>query len=152
MHVTAAILIAGEVSLKVSAVPDPIFYALCVPGLLIGIPAAMRFGLGGSHSESVCFGILFGLPFNVLAYCFLATFVMKWLFRQEPVPRSTFRRENVRFCQSSPALDGTVCTPSLTSSHSRLPIDRSADQRLVRRMGLGVNSATSPLPDIAPKI
>jgi hypothetical protein len=77
LHLTFALLIAVEVSLKASTFLDGVFYAFCIPGLLIGFPAAMLFGIGGPHGEGVFFGILLGLPFNVFAYYWLTIQVIK---------------------------------------------------------------------------
>lgn len=80
LHLTFALLIAVEVSLKASTVLDPVFYAFCIPGLLVGFPVAMLFGVGGPHGERIFFGILFGLPFNLFAYCWLTIQIIKRFF------------------------------------------------------------------------
>jgi len=73
-------LIAVEVSLKTETVLDPIFYPFCIPGLLVGFPVAMLFGVGGPHGEGIFFGVLFGLPFNVFAYYWLTIQLSKRFF------------------------------------------------------------------------
>jgi len=83
IHLTFALLIAIEVSLKASTVLDPVFYVFCIPGILVGFPVAMLFGVGGPHGEGIFFGILFGLPFNVFFYCWLTTLVIKRFFPEE---------------------------------------------------------------------
>src|SRR5260370_42380001 len=83
LHLTFALLIALEVSLKASTVLDGVFYVFCIPGLLVGFPVAMLFGVGGPHGEGIFFGILIGLPFNVFAYYWLTAQVIKRLFREE---------------------------------------------------------------------
>jgi hypothetical protein len=77
LHLTFALLIAVEVSLKASTFLDGVFYAFCTPGLLVGIPLAMLLGVGGPHGEGVFFGILIGLPFNVFAYYWLTAQITK---------------------------------------------------------------------------
>lgn len=81
LHLTFALLIAIDVSRKASTFLDPAFYAFCVPGLIVGYPLAMLFGTGGGHGEGVFFGILFGLPVNVLAYRYLPVWVIKIFHR-----------------------------------------------------------------------
>ena len=88
LHLLFAILIAIEVSMNAETVLDPIFYAFCIPGLLIGLPAAMLFGLGGGHGERVFFGIFFGLPFNVFAYYWIAGRVLALVSRSSRQERS----------------------------------------------------------------
>jgi hypothetical protein len=56
LHLTFALLIAVEVSLKASTVLDPVFYVFCIPGLLVGFPLAMLFGVGGPHGEGIFLG------------------------------------------------------------------------------------------------
>jgi hypothetical protein len=80
LHLIFALLIVGEVSLKASTILDPLFYAFCMPGLLVGFPVAMLLGVGGGHGEGIFFGILFGLPFNLFAYYWLMTLIIKKCF------------------------------------------------------------------------
>ena len=80
LHLTFLLLIAVEVSLKAATFLDGVFYAFCIPGLLVGFPVAILFGVGGPHGEGVFFGILIGLPFNVFAYYWLTTQIIKRFF------------------------------------------------------------------------
>jgi hypothetical protein len=77
LHLMFFGLIAIEVSLKAATALDLVFYIFCAPGILVGFPIAMLFGVGGPHGEGVFFGILFGLPFNVIAYYWVAILVMQ---------------------------------------------------------------------------
>ncbi len=77
LHLIFAVLIVVEVSLKASTILDPVFYAFCMPGLLIGFPVALLLGVGGGHGEGIFFGILIGLPFNLFGYKWLTTLIIK---------------------------------------------------------------------------
>ena len=81
LHLFFFVLAAIEVHLTAQTFLDPVFYIFCIPGLLVGFPVAMLFGVGGPHGEGVFFGILFGLPANVFAYYWIATRVFALINR-----------------------------------------------------------------------
>ena len=81
LHLFFFVLVGIEVYLKAQTFLDPVFYIFCIPGLLVGFPVAMLFGVGGPHGEGVFFGILFGLPANVFAYYWIAARVFALIDR-----------------------------------------------------------------------
>lgn len=88
LHVLFGVLIAIEVHFKAQTILDPICYFFCVPGLIVGIPIAMLVGRGGGHGEVIFFGILFGLPANVVAYYWISRGVMRLVGRKRQSVKS----------------------------------------------------------------
>jgi hypothetical protein len=80
LRLTVAPLIAVEVSLKAETAPDPIFYAFGIPGTSRRLSRGVLLGVGGPHGEGILFGVLFGLPFDVFAYCLLTIQIIKRFF------------------------------------------------------------------------
>jgi hypothetical protein len=60
LHLFFLVLVGIEFYLKAETFLDPVFYIFCVPGLLVGLPVAMLFALGGPHGEGVFFAISSG--------------------------------------------------------------------------------------------
>jgi hypothetical protein len=81
LHLFFLVLVGIEVYLKAQTVLDAVFYIFCIPGLLVGFPVAMLFGVGGSHGEGAFFALLFGLPANVFAYYWITARVFTLLNR-----------------------------------------------------------------------